>query len=346
MAPDAADRATHGGAAIVNADLAEFRDDRDGRFAGVDTVLHLAGDPRPHASPESALRNNIDATHNVVEACWRGSVRRMFFAGSNWVLAGHRFETTPLEAATELYPVNPHGVSKLAGECIGRAGSEHRGLSFIALRIGYCQHDDANLPGPDMGLGLRGQRMWLSSQDLCQGFETAVLAPDAVRFGIFHLVSNNHGMRWRIDDAASALGDVPLDASTPVGTGEGAERTEAALHARRLVETAEAPVIRQRWSSLSDGVSSVGVSSRCGRGNPAFRWSFSAPTIGGVSIVRLFVVLRALAVEHQTHQYHPQRGGRHGPENQRYGGRRMQSETMKSVQCPVQPEHQCQHADA
>jgi len=241
------DRTTRGDAAIATADLAEFRDDWARRFAGVDTVLHLAGDPRPHASWESVLRNNIDATHNVVEACCRCGVRRVVFASSNWVLAGHRFDTTPLEAATEPYPVNPYGVSKLVGERIGRAASDQRGLSFVAFRIGYCQHDDANLPGPNMGWGLWGQRMWLSNRDLCQGFEKAVLAPDTVRFGVFNLVSNNHGMRWRVDDAASTLGYVPLDSSTPVETGQSGEETEAALHARRLVETAETLVIRQRW---------------------------------------------------------------------------------------------------
>jgi NAD+ dependent glucose-6-phosphate dehydrogenase len=241
------DHPARGGAAIVTADLAEFRDDWARHFAGVDTVLHLAGDPSPRASWGSALRNNIDATQNVVEACCRGAVRRMVFASSNWVLAGHRFDTTPLHAATEPYPVNPYGVSKLVGERIGRAASEHRGLSFIAFRIGYCQHDDANLPGPHMGWGLWGQRMWLSNRDLCQGFEKAVLAPDTLRCGVFNLVSNNHGMRWRIDDAALALGYVPLDSSTPVETGESAEQTEAALYARRLVETAEALAIRQSW---------------------------------------------------------------------------------------------------
>lgn len=129
------DHPARGGAAIVTADLAEFRDDWARHFAGVDTVLHLAGDPSPRASWGSALRNNIDATQNVVEACCRGAVRRMVFASSNWVLAGHRFDTTPLHAATEPYPFNPYGVSKLVGERIGRAASERRGLSFIAFRI-------------------------------------------------------------------------------------------------------------------------------------------------------------------------------------------------------------------
>jgi NAD+ dependent glucose-6-phosphate dehydrogenase len=241
------DRDPRGDDAIVAADLSRFSDDWARRFAGVDTVLHLAGDPSPGASWASAQRNNIDATQNVVEAACRAGVRRVVFASSNWVLAGHRFAAFPLDAETEPYPVNPYGVSKLAGERIGRAASELRGLSFIAFRIGYCQHDEKNRPGPHMGWGLWGQRMWLSNRDLCQGFEKAVFAPDALRFGIFNLVSNNQGMRWRLDDVAAAIGYVPLDFSAPVETVEIAEETEAARDARRLVETTEALVLRRRW---------------------------------------------------------------------------------------------------
>lgn len=241
------DREPRGDGAIQAADLAVFHDDWARHFAGVDTVLHLAGDPSPRASWTSAQRNNIDATHNVVEASCRAGVRRMVFASSNWVLAGHRFGTIPLEAATEPYPVNPYGISKLVGERIGRAASELRGLSFIAFRIGYCQRDRDNLPGTQMGWGLWGQRMWLSNRDLCQGFEKAVLAPDTLRFGIFNLVSDNRGMRWRIDDVASALGYVPLDSSEPVETPELGDDTEAALHARRLVEATESLIIQRRW---------------------------------------------------------------------------------------------------
>ena len=163
------------------------------------------------------------------------------------MLAGHRFESAPLDAATAPYPVNPYGVSKLAGERIGHAASVWRGLSFIAFRIGYCQRDHDNRPGPHMGWGLWGQRMWLSDRDLCQGFEKAVLAPDTLRFGIFNLVSNNHGMRWRLDDAAAAIGYVPQDTSVPDEAPEMAEDTAAALDARRLVEAAETLVIRRRW---------------------------------------------------------------------------------------------------
>jgi hypothetical protein len=73
------------------------------------------------------------------------------------------------------------------------------------------------------------------------------MAPHTRQVGICNLVSNNHGMRWRIDDVAAALSYMPLDISMPVETGESPERAESALHPRRLVKKAEPLVIRQRW---------------------------------------------------------------------------------------------------
>ncbi len=236
-----------GDAAITAADLAVWNPGWVDLFNGADAVIHLAGDPSPRASWASAQRNNIDLTMNVYEATCRAGVRRLVVASSNWVMAGHRFEATPLDAATEPYPVNPYGVSKLVGERLGRLYSETRGLSVIAFRIGYCQRDHGNRPGPHMGWGLWGQRMWLSDRDLCQGFEKAVLAPDTLRFGVFNLVSGNEGMRWRLDDAAVALGYVPEDASVPQESVTMREEAEAALRARRLVEASETLVLGRRW---------------------------------------------------------------------------------------------------
>lgn len=240
------DRAGGDDAAIAVADLALW-DSWVEAFAGVDAVVHLAGNPRPGASWASVTANNIDATLNVFGAAARASVKRIVFASSNWVLAGHRFETAPLDAATEPYPVNAYGAGKLFGERLGRAWADIHGISTIALRIGYCQRDHDNQPGTHMGWGLWGQRMWLSDQDLCQGFEKAVTAPASLRFGVFNLVSSNRGMRWRLDDARDALGYVPADHSMPAETAAMAEETEAALRARRLVEASEALILRRRW---------------------------------------------------------------------------------------------------
>jgi nucleoside-diphosphate-sugar epimerase len=159
------------------------------RFAGVDTVVHLAGDPSPQGSWASVQRLNIDLTANVYEAAAAQGVRRVVFASSNWVMAGHRAGQGVLTTDMEPHPVNPYGVSKLVGERMGRSIHERRGLSVICVRIGYVQRGD-NLPGPHMGWGRWGQAMWLSNRDLCHATERAVVA-DGVGFAVLNLMSDN-----------------------------------------------------------------------------------------------------------------------------------------------------------
>jgi len=236
-----------GDPAITLADLAQWNDSWAAQFKDVDAVVHLAGDPRPHAPWADIQRANIDLIMNVYEAAARGGAKRLIFASSNWTVAGHRFETTPLTTDIEPYPINPYGISKLIGERIGRSYSERWGLSVICFRIGYNQHDPGNLPGPQMGMGAWGQLMWLSDRDLCQGFEKAVLAPDSLKFTVINLMSNNPGMRWDLTATEQAIGYVPQDGAPVQQTPAMAANTESAERARRLVEAADAFIMAQRW---------------------------------------------------------------------------------------------------
>lgn len=211
-----------------------------------DAVIHLAADPSPRVNWEDTVRLNFDLTLNVFEAAARGKAKRLIFASSNWVVAGHRFESWPLTPETPPYPVNPYGVSKLVGERLGRSYSERWGISCICFRIGYCQRGE-NQPGPLMGWGMWGQRMWLSDRDLCQGFEKAVTAPEGVRFAVLNLMSRNTGMRWDLEPTRTAIGYEPLDSFSPQEDAVEQSHTAAALQARRLVEGAEAFIQEQRW---------------------------------------------------------------------------------------------------
>jgi nucleoside-diphosphate-sugar epimerase len=232
--------------AVMIADLAEWDDAWAAQFKGADAVIHLAGDPSPRADWTSIQRLNIDLTAKVYEAAVRGSARRLVFASSNWVMAGHRFATGELTTDMAPYPVNPYGISKLIGERLGKSYSDRWGLSVICFRIGYCQRG-ANPPGPHMNYGLWGQQMWLSDRDLCQGFERAVTASDEVRFAVLNLMSQNDGMRWDLRQTFDAIGYTPMDRSTPVQAPAMEAQTEAALHARRLAEAAETFIGGQRW---------------------------------------------------------------------------------------------------
>lgn len=220
--------------AIHEADLSTYSESWAAHFAAADAVIHLAGDPSPSASWSSVQRLNIDLTQNVYEAAARHGARRVIFASSNWTMAGHRFADFPLTTDREPAPVNPYGVSKLIGEHFGRAFAEHRGVSSISFRIGYCQTGE-NLPGPHMGWGRWGQQMWLSNRDLCHAMERAVLA-EGVPFAVLNLMSNNPGMRWDIATTSRVIGYAPRDSHEAVITPE-IEQDEATARSTRDLQS-------------------------------------------------------------------------------------------------------------
>ncbi len=58
----------------------------------------------------------------------RKAMRRVVFASSNWVMAGHRPSAGALTTDMEPYPINPYGVSKLVGERMGRSIHARHGV--------------------------------------------------------------------------------------------------------------------------------------------------------------------------------------------------------------------------
>lgn len=214
----------------VAADLAEYEPRWVELFAGVDSVLHFAGDPRPTAPWSAAQRANIVATSNVLRAAREHGVRRVVFASTNQVMAGYRFLDGPVSSSMPPTPLNPYAVSKLFCEEAGRAYVAETGRSFIALRIGNIMPAE-NVPHPGMGIGLWGQQMWLSNGDFVAGVRAAIVAPD-VRFAIVNLVSRNAGMRWDLSETERVLGFRPQDGYTPQASPEDVVEDAAARNAR------------------------------------------------------------------------------------------------------------------
>lgn len=203
---------------VIVADLASWDEGWTRYFANVEAVVHLAATPRADASWAEVQSANIDLTLNVFEAAAQAGTRRLVFASSNWVLAGHRQHDGPLSAESVPFPINPYGASKLFGERLGKLYGERRGLSTIALRIGYCQHAEGNRPGPHMAHGLWGQSMWLSDEDLCEGFRRAIAAPPEITHAVLNLMSDNQGMRWDLSETTRAIGYQPRSRFCPTAT--------------------------------------------------------------------------------------------------------------------------------
>jgi nucleoside-diphosphate-sugar epimerase len=208
------------------------------QFKDVDVVIHLAGDSSPTASWTSVQQSNIDLTLNVFRAAEEYGSQRIIFASSNWVMAGHRFGTERLTTELPPWPINPYGCAKLLCERAGWQLAERCGISFIALRIGYCQHSEGNRPGPHMQNGVWGQQMWLSDRDLCQGVERAVYATN-VSYAVLNLMSNNPGMRWDIERTHEVIDYVAQDGHVAVSTPDIEEAERLARLQRELVERLE-----------------------------------------------------------------------------------------------------------
>src|SRR5687768_9127831 len=105
---------------------------------GVDTVLHLAANPSPNTTWDSAVTDNITGTYHAFVAAKSAGCRRVIYASSIHAVSGY---PSDVQVKTS-EPVNPgdlYGVTKCFGEALGRYMAEKEGLSTIALRIGAFQ---------------------------------------------------------------------------------------------------------------------------------------------------------------------------------------------------------------
>lgn len=189
---------------VVVADLADLERLKE-ICAGVDTVIHLAGDPSPSATWSSLLETNIIGTYNVMVAAKAAGCRRVVYASSIHAVSGYPADVQVKTSE----PVNPgdlYGVSKCFGEALGRYMAEQEGLSVIAIRIGGFQpREEARKPERIALLDA-----WVSRRDLLQLIERSIDAVD-LRFAIFHGLSNNRFKRLDISDARALVGYDPLD---------------------------------------------------------------------------------------------------------------------------------------
>ncbi|MFB6194427.1 MAG: NAD-dependent glucose-6-phosphate dehydrogenase Azf [Halobaculum sp.] len=200
--------------------------------AGCGAVIHLAGDPRPSAPWDSVLRNNIDGAHAVFEAAADAGVERVAFASSNHAVGAYETDDrTPdmYRAADEFRldgtelprPSNEYGVSKAAGEVVGRYFHDHAGLSVVCVRIGNLTESH---PPREYE---RGQAMWLSHRDCAHLFDRCLRADYG--FEIVYGISDNERKYYSIERAREVLGYEPQDDSAEYTFGgEPKDTTDAA----------------------------------------------------------------------------------------------------------------------
>jgi len=173
--------------------------------AGIDTVVHMAGNPDAAATWKPLLETNIIGTYNTMVAAKASGCRRLIFASSIHAVSGYPRE---IQVKTS-EPVNPgdlYGVTKAFGEALGRYMAEQEGLSVIALRIGGFQTVENARQEGSVGMA----DAWVTDRDLTQLIQKCI-DNENLKFAIFHGLSNNAFLRLDISDARELVGYEPQD---------------------------------------------------------------------------------------------------------------------------------------
>jgi len=171
---------------------------------GVDTVLHLAGNPSPDQTWASVVENNISGTYHAFVAAKAAGCRRVIFASSIHAVSGYP-KDVQVKTSEPVNPGDLYGVSKCFGEALGRYMAAQEGLSVIAIRIGAFQ-PLSTAEKPDLSM-MDG---YVSHRDLLQLLERCVDV-EGVRFAILHGLSDNRFKRMDISDARELVGYQPQD---------------------------------------------------------------------------------------------------------------------------------------
>jgi NAD+ dependent glucose-6-phosphate dehydrogenase len=197
--------------------VGEITEPPDAREAceGVGAVIHLAGDPRPDAPWDSVLENNIHGTKVMFDAAVEAGVERFVYASSNHAVGHFETERTPdlyqpedefrLDGTELPRPGNFYGVSKAAGETLGRYYHDEHDLSVCCIRIGNLTEGH---PPIDYD---RGQAMWLSYPD-CAHLHACALEAD-YDYEVVYGISDNDRKYYSIERAKEVLGYDPQDNS-------------------------------------------------------------------------------------------------------------------------------------
>lgn len=189
---------------IVQADLGNL-DALKRVCAGIDTVVHMAGNPDASATWQPLLETNIVGVYNIMVAAKAAGCRRLIFASSIHAVSGYPRE---IQVKTS-EPVNPgdlYGVTKAFGEALGRYMAEQEGLSVIALRIGGFQSVEKAMQEWSTGMA----DAWVTDRDLTQLIQKCI-DNENLKFAIFHGLSNNAFLRLDISDARELVGYEPQD---------------------------------------------------------------------------------------------------------------------------------------
>lgn len=206
---------------------------------GIDTVVHLAGDPSPSATWDSLRDANITGTYHTFVAAKACNCRRVIYASSIHAVSGY---PSDVQVKTS-EPVNPgdlYGVSKCFGEALARYMAEKEGLSAICLRIGAFQPLEAAKKADGMSM----LDAFVSQRDLNQLIERCIDVEN-LKFAVLHGLSDNRFKRLDISDARELVGYQPQDDLTAINVRLKDLHLADSVHSHNLTDDSQQSGLRK-----------------------------------------------------------------------------------------------------
>ncbi len=204
---------------FTQANLSEFDAVRP-LLDGIDTVVHLGADPSMEATWESLLPNNLISTYNVFESAHQAKARRVIFASSVNAVFGYPPDIQ-VKLDMPIRPINLYGATKVWGEGVASSYACSTDLSCISLRFGWVI--DRN--SPLIRLDHPYLDIAFTYEDLTDLVRGAIDAPDDLKLGVFHGISNNKWKRLDITESIRQLGYNPQDDAFAIARANAAKAT-------------------------------------------------------------------------------------------------------------------------
>ena len=129
-------------------------------FAGVETVVHLAGENEVVAAedPDGAMADTLVASRHVAEAAARAGVARIVYASTVHVYGARLVPGAEIDENVPPAPISPYAVARLASEhLLAATGAD--GIDVVVLRL-------TNVVGAPADIGV--DRWTLVANDLCR----------------------------------------------------------------------------------------------------------------------------------------------------------------------------------
>ena len=184
-------------------------------FDDIDTVVHLAANPRFVAAWKDLVGPNVEGVHNVFEAAADAGCRNVVAASSVHAVISSTTQDRPVDEEQPNAPGNFYGVTKALAEGLGRVYALDHRMSVLCVRLGGVM----SLEGARKHTAKRPwwERLPITYDDASQFFLRCI-DDTKVRFGIFHALSEAENSLMDISRAREVLGFQPTRLTT-----EGAE---------------------------------------------------------------------------------------------------------------------------